>query len=66
MHKPRYINLIGRQVYFTMSKGVFIRADIYSLTPGKLYTVIKRVDKSGAYIMDDKNGETLILFKPYS
>lgn len=56
MPKIKPENLVGRQVYFKMSKQVYkkMRADFNCLgyTPYKLYTIVKVVE-SYPYIQDD-------------
>ena len=57
--KPQ--SLVGRQVYFKLSKKALAASGIINLTPGKLYTVIRVVSEDAAIIKDDAGRESYIL-----
>ena len=54
MPYKRPTNLIGRKVYFKMSKKVYKQTMLSNLTPNKLYTLYRIGDLGKtAYIKDD-------------
>lgn len=46
-------NLVGKQIYFKLSKKALAASRIRNLTPGKLYTVTKVYSNNVAYIEND-------------
>ena len=58
-------NLVGRQVYFKMSKKQFASARIYNLTPYKLYTLIADpILNPTLYVFKNDAGRVAYFFKP--
>ena len=56
MNKKRtidYSKLVGRQVYFKLSKKALAESDILNLTVGKLYTVEKVWNGDLGKVVDD-------------
>jgi len=54
-------NLIGRQVYFKMSKKVWAERGNSYLTPYKLYTIVEAKSHDFYYILDDV-GQRIVIY----